>query len=68
MALFRILHQKVTNTHPIDKQNRHPTPYLFYSKDIYTAHTITHVISHLANTLPIHLPLPIIQRRELTPS
>gem|GEM_PF-1005858 len=58
MALFRILHQKVTNTHPIDKQNRHPTPHLFYSKDTYTAHTITHVLSYLANILPIHLPYP----------
>ncbi len=68
MALFRILHQKVTNTHPTNKQNHHPTPHLFYSKDIYTARTITHVLSYLANTLPIHLPLSLIQRRDRTPS
>lgn len=51
MALFHILHQKVTNIHPTNKQNHYSTPHLFYRKDIYTAHTITHVLSHLANTL-----------------
>lgn len=68
MALFRILHQKATNIHPANKQNHYSTPHLFYSKDIYTAHTITHVLSHLDNTLPIHLPLSLIQKRDLTPS